>query len=50
MSELEELADVVVFLLEGKVRFTGTLDDIHEETGERSLERAVAALMQRAAT
>jgi Cu-processing system ATP-binding protein len=49
MSELEELADSVVFLLEGSVRFTGTVAGILEETGERSLERAVAVLMRRAA-
>ncbi|UCD25799.1 MAG: ABC transporter ATP-binding protein [Gemmatimonadota bacterium] len=49
MSELEELADLVVFLLEGSVRFVGTVDAILQETGEGRLERAVAALMQQVA-
>ncbi|MFO7547121.1 MAG: ABC transporter ATP-binding protein [Trueperaceae bacterium] len=46
MSELEELADEVLFLLEGSVRFRGTIDSIRDRTGERRLERAVARLMQ----
>jgi Cu-processing system ATP-binding protein len=46
MSELEELADEVLFLLEGSVRFRGTIDSIRDRTGERKLERAVARLMQ----
>lgn len=45
MSELEELADEVLFLLEGTVRFRGTLDSVRTLTGERRLERAVARLM-----
>lgn len=45
MSELEELADEVLFLLEGVVRYRGTLDGIRESTGEPRLERAVAKLM-----
>ncbi len=46
MSELEELADEVLFLLEGQVRFRGSLDSIRERTGETRLERAVARLMR----
>src|SRR5690606_40277319 len=46
MSELEELADEVLFLLEGSVRFRGTIESIRDRTGERKLERAVARLMQ----
>lgn len=45
MSELEELADEVLFLLEGTVQFTGTIQSIRDRTGERRLERAVAHLM-----
>ncbi len=45
MSELEELTDEVLFLLEGTVRYTGTLDAIRAGTGERRLERAIAKLM-----
>lgn len=45
MSELEELTDEVLFLLEGTVRYRGTLDAIREATGERRLERAIAKVM-----
>lgn len=46
LSELEELADRIVFLLDGTVRFAGRTDDLLRETGERGLERAVAAMMR----
>lgn len=49
MAEVEELADEIVYLVEGCVRFQGTLDTLRLRTGERKLERAVAALMQEAA-
>lgn len=45
MSELEELTDEVLFLLEGTVRYRGSLEAIREGTGERRLERAIAKLM-----
>ena len=45
MSELEELADDVAFLLNGKVLFVGALDDLKRITHQVTLERAVAALM-----
>ena len=46
MSELEELADEVLFLLDGMIVFRGTLDDIRERSSEMRLERAIAKLMQ----
>ena len=46
MSELEELADRLVFLLEGEVVFAGDLEELREKTGEERLERAVASLME----
>ena len=46
LSELEELADRIVFLLDGTVRFAGRTDDLLRESGERGLERAVAAMMR----
>jgi Cu-processing system ATP-binding protein len=49
LSELEELVDDVVFLLEGRVEFEGPLRRLREATGEHRLERAVARLMQRGA-
>jgi Cu-processing system ATP-binding protein len=49
LSELEELVDDVVFLLEGSVRFSGPLERLRRETGEARLERAIAGLMRRGA-
>lgn len=45
MMELEELADEIVFLSEGKVRFKGSVGQIKDLTRQVSLERAVAELM-----
>jgi len=50
LSELEDLADDVVFLLDGSVEFQGSLRRLKEITGEGRLERAVACLMQRKAS
>ncbi len=47
MSELEELADDVVFLLDGKTRYAGPVHDLKVDTRQLSLERAVAVLMDR---
>jgi Cu-processing system ATP-binding protein len=46
LSELEELADQVAFLLDGSVRFAGTPAALRLETGQSTLERAVAHLMR----
>jgi len=46
LAELEEVADDVIFLLEGRVRFHGPVNLLMEQTGEPRLERAVAALMR----
>jgi Cu-processing system ATP-binding protein len=48
LSELEEVADDIVFLLEGRVRFHGPITRLRELTGFARLERAVAALMREA--
>jgi Cu-processing system ATP-binding protein len=45
LSELEELADDVLFVTDGRVRFSGTLEGLRATTGERRLERAVGTLM-----
>ncbi|WP_457622736.1 ABC transporter ATP-binding protein [Persephonella sp.] len=47
MSEVEEVADQVVFLLEGKVYMKGTVQEIIEMSGEKNLERAIAKLMEK---
>lgn len=49
LSELEELVDDVVLLLEGRVEFEGSLRHLRESTGEARLERAVAVLMRKGA-
>jgi Cu-processing system ATP-binding protein len=46
LSELEELADRIAFLLDGSVRFEGTPAALRLKTGEGTLERAIARLMQ----
>jgi len=46
MTELEELADNIVFLLDGSVRFAGSLQDLKVGTRQLNLERAVAQLMR----
>lgn len=45
LSELEELADDVVLVSDGRVRFSGSLEGLRATTGERRLERAVGSLM-----
>lgn len=48
MSEVEELADAVVFLLDGKIRFHGSPTEILQNTSESNLERGIARMMQAA--
>ena len=50
LSELEELADDVAFLVEGTVAFSGSAADLASETGEQRLERAVAKMLLRRTT
>lgn len=47
MAELEELCDDVAFLLDGVVRFVGTVRELKTATRQANLERAIAALMIR---
>ena len=46
MSEVEALADNVIFLMHGRIRWTGHLHDILSETGASALESAIAHLME----
>ena len=48
MSELEELATDVVFLLDGMVRYTGPLDELLLRTRKTNLGRAISHLMTEA--
>lgn len=45
MSFVEEMADEIVFLLEGKVYFRGSAAALKEQTGEVDFERAIANLL-----
>jgi Cu-processing system ATP-binding protein len=48
MSEVEELADVVIYLLDGRIDFERSVGDLLAGTGEATLERAIARMMIRA--
>lgn len=45
LAELQDLADDVAFLHEGRLRFMGSVDELLAETRCSSLEQAIAALM-----
>jgi Cu-processing system ATP-binding protein len=47
MSEVEELADDVAYLVDGRTAFAGPAAELLRRTGQPRLERAVAHLMQR---
>jgi Cu-processing system ATP-binding protein len=49
MSELDELADDIAFINEGKVAFVGALAEIKRVTRQSNLERAIAEMMKRGA-
>lgn len=49
LSELQELADTIVFLHEGKLAWSGTVTSLLTDTGVSSLEEAIAHLMQQGA-
>ena len=46
LSEIEELADDVAFLSDGKVRFAGPVHDLKRVTRQFTLERAIAHVLQ----
>ena len=46
MSEVEVLADDVLFLVDGQAHFHGSMERLRTMTGEQRLERAVARLMR----
>ena len=45
LSELDALADDIVFLVEGRVRYAGSVHDLKLATRQLSLERAIAHVM-----
>jgi Cu-processing system ATP-binding protein len=46
LSEMEELAQEIVFLIEGRVVFQGSVGSLKEMTNETRLERAVAGMLR----
>ncbi|MEO5816691.1 MAG: ABC transporter ATP-binding protein [Gemmatimonadaceae bacterium] len=49
MSEIDELADDVIYLTDGRVQYTGAVAGLKSAMGHQNLERAVAELMLRKA-
>lgn len=45
MSELEQLVDHVIFILDGKIRYYGSMKSLLEESSEDRLEAAIARMM-----
>jgi len=45
MSFVEEVADEIVFLLDGEIYFKGSIENIKSQTGQSDLEHAIAHLM-----
>lgn len=50
MSEVEELAQDLIFLMEGAIAFQGTVKTLLLETGETRLERAIARRLEAGTT
>jgi len=46
MSEIEELADHLIFIVEGNLRYSGPMNDFIENQQEQRLEGAVAKMME----
>ena len=46
MTELEELADDIAFLVDGRIRFSGAVKLLKRITRQLSLERAIAQIME----
>ena len=46
MNLVEQLADQIIFLLEGEIYFQGSLTDLKEKTQEKDLEHAIASLLK----
>lgn len=49
MSEVEELADYLIFIVEGKIRYHGPMRELIEKQQEQRLEGAVAKMMEEVA-
>lgn len=47
VSLVEELADEVIFILEGKIYFHGKIEDLKAQSNEPNLERAIAGILMK---
>ena len=47
MSEVEEMADKIMYIFEGNINFYKTIADIKSETGEQRLGKAIAQIMKK---
>ena len=45
MSFVDEIADQIVFLLDGRIYFKGSTKELKEKTGQKDLEHAIANLI-----
>lgn len=45
MSLVEEISDEIVFILDGKIYFKGTVQDLKNQTKENNIEHAIANLL-----
>ncbi len=45
LSELDELVTQVIYMQEGNLQFHKTIDELHAETGENKLSKAIANVM-----
>lgn len=46
MSLVEELSDEIIFLLEGKIYFQGTLQKLQQQTQQPDLEHSIAKILE----
>lgn len=49
LSEIDELADDVVYLADGRAQFVGAVEELRQSTDQPTVERAIATLMMRSA-
>jgi len=47
MSFVEEVADNIVFLLDGKIYYKGTIADLRKQTNQNNLEHAIANILEK---
>jgi Cu-processing system ATP-binding protein len=47
LSELDDLVTHVIYMQDGNLLFHKSIDRLREDTGERKLSKAIAAVMQK---